>query len=274
MARYKYKWIRLTPRELQKCFDFSVESAGTQQAIEFGQSTTAERKLKEIARDNLIGKMAEVAVVKMLKEDFGIDVPLDFDVYDRGKWDDNDIVINGWNIDIKSTRIGHWLLIEWNKLVFRQKKGKLPHAFFMCKTDWNMDKDLPLGTVQLVGSISLGKLKQGSPNVLTLRKGENIPQTRVRLQADNFAVEFKNLNHDWETIINYMLNNPPPNLSDYPNPYTSQTTPQHKNTKTNRPNNNLDVSKDISKVVNDVLGNKTSKSKTSIFEKLKNLFRK
>ena len=29
-------------------------------------------------------------------------VPLDFEVYERGKWDDNDMVINGWNIDIKS----------------------------------------------------------------------------------------------------------------------------------------------------------------------------
>lgn len=129
------KIIILTAEELALCKDFSIKSANSQQAIEFGQSDTKARGVSEIARDNLIGKMAEVAFSRMLKEDFDIDVPLDFEIYARGKWDDNDIEINGWNIDIKSTRIGHWLLIEWSKLNFRQKQGKLPHAFFMCKTD-------------------------------------------------------------------------------------------------------------------------------------------
>lgn len=234
----KYKTVTLTKEEMQRCIDFSNRSAQSQQAIEFGQSTTAERKVKEIARDNLIGKMAEVAVAKMLLQDFGIDIPLDFGVYDRGIWDDNDIVINGWNIDIKSTRIGHWLLIEWSKLNFRQKQGELPHTFFMCKTAWDMEKDEPLGDVLLVGSISCGRLKKGYPNVLSLKKGEYIPHTKTKLQADNFAVEFDNLNHDWNTVINYMLHNPPPDLSNYPNPYTGETFPQYKNASSKDANNN------------------------------------
>ena len=165
----------------------------------------------------------------MLKEDFDIDIPLDFNVYARGKWDDNDMVINGWNIDIKSTRIGHWLLIEWSKLNFRQKQGELPHAFFMCKTEWDMDKDEPVGTVDLVGSISLNKLKAGAPHIHTIRKGEFLPDTHTRLQADNFGVRFRNLNHKWSEVIPYILEHEPPTLDNYPNPYTGEIVPQYQN---------------------------------------------
>ena len=225
------KVITLTAEELEKCKDFSIRSAKSQQQIEFGQHDTKARSVSEIARDNLIGKMAEVAFARMLKEDFGIDIPLDFNVYARGKWDDNDLVINGWNIDIKSTRIGHWLLIEWSKLNFRQKQGELPHAFFMCKTAWDIEKDEPLGTVELVGSISLNKLKAGVPNVRTIRKGEYLPGTKTRLQADNFGVEFRHLNGDWKEVIEYIVGNPPPDLSNYPNPYTGEVMPQYQQIK-------------------------------------------
>lgn len=86
--RKAYKTITLTKEELEKCKAFSEKSAKTQQPIEFGQSDTVARKRAEIARDTLIGKMAEVAFARMLKEDFNLDVPLDFEVYARGKWDD------------------------------------------------------------------------------------------------------------------------------------------------------------------------------------------
>lgn len=223
----QYKTITLTAEELQKSKDFSVRSAQTQQAIEFGQSDTKARDISEIARDNMIGKMAEIAFSRMLKEDFNIEIPIDFEVYERGKWDDNDMIINGWNIDIKSTRIGHWLLIEWSKLNFRQKQGKLPHAFFMCKTQWDTEHDAPLGTVELVGSISLNRLVANQPHVHSIRKGERLPGTRAFLQADNFGVKFEYLNSNWNEVINYILENPAPDLSMYPNPYTGKTMPQH-----------------------------------------------
>lgn len=219
--------IFLSQEELDKCWQFSLDSAGSQQGIEFGQSDTDVRKTSEIARDNLIGKMAEVAISKMLKEQFNLEIPLDFEVYSRGKWDDNDVEINGWHIDVKSTRIGHWLLIEWNKLNFRQKQGELPHAFFMCKTDWDMKVDVPKGSVDLVGCISTTKLKAGMPHVRVLRKGDYIPGTHTRLQADNFGVEFNDLQKDWKVIIEYMLHNSPPDLSEYPNPYTGKTQQQY-----------------------------------------------
>ena len=223
------KVITLTAEEMSLCKEFSINSAKTQQEIEFGQSDTIPREVEEIARDNLIGKMAEVAFSRMLKKNFNIEIPVDFNIYERGKWDDNDIIINGWNIDIKSTRIGHWLLIEWSKLDFRQKQGKLPHAFFMCKTRWNMESDEPTGEVELVGSISLNKLKANESKVVTLKKGQYIPRTRTRLQADNFGVLFEKLNRNWDEVIGYILHHSPPDISDYPNPITGETIPQYVN---------------------------------------------
>lgn len=76
--------IVLTDDEMEKCREFSRISAVSQQAIEFGQYTTKARSEKEIARDNLFGKIAEVAFNKMMKENYEIDVPLDFYYYPRG----------------------------------------------------------------------------------------------------------------------------------------------------------------------------------------------
>ena len=80
-----YLTIALSEDEMNKCKEFSLKSAMTQQAVEFGQKNTKPRDTKEIARDNMIGKMAEVAVNKMLRRDFGIHYPVNFDIYGRGE---------------------------------------------------------------------------------------------------------------------------------------------------------------------------------------------
>ena len=211
------KTIVLSEYDMQRCLSFSKESAESQQAIEFGQSDTVPRKTAEIARDNLIGKMAEVAVSRMLREDFGVHFTVNFDIYPRGEWDDFDVQINGWNIDIKSTRTGQWLLFEVDKLRMRQnqKYNNLPDAIFMCRTPWNRETDEPKGEVELIGAVSLKVLLSGNPKVKRLKKGDCIPNTRARLQAENYGIHFRNLNSDWDSIIPYMLKNSPPDTSAY-----------------------------------------------------------
>ena len=212
-----YKTIVLTPDEMKKCRDFSVKSAESQQEIEFGQKDTKPRSTQEIARDNLIGKMAEAAVSRMLREEYSIHVPVNFEIYPRGEWDDCDVQIKAWNIDIKSTRSGHWLLFETSKLRMRQNQAinNLPDAVFMCRTLWNRDDDSPEGSVELIGTINLQTLVSNNSIVKHLKKGDFIPNTKTKLQADNLAVEFDDLNHDWNQIIQYMLKNSPPDTSSY-----------------------------------------------------------
>lgn len=215
--------VTLLQSELELCLKFSYKCAEEQQAIEFGQSDTAPRNNAEIGRDNLIGKIGEVAFASMVKQRYGIDLPLDFEYYPRGQWDGQDTVINKWKVDIKATRQGgKWMLIEWSKINFRQKDSDLPHMFVMASTKWDRKTDVPTGQVDLVGCASILRLKRGGENTLILRKGEKIPGTSTKLQADNYAVHFDHLEHDWDKILNYILTHTPPSLDSYPNPYTGK----------------------------------------------------
>lgn len=212
--------ITLSREDIERCVEFSNRCAVNQQRIEFGQSDTQKRSLSETGRDNLIGKIAEIAFAKMMWQRYGITVSLDFDLYPRGEWDKDDTTINGWSIDVKGTREGgQWLLVEWNKLAFRRDEKKLPHLFVMASVGWDRQKDCPAGTVDLKGFVPLNQLRPGVKNTLVLRKGDFIPQTRTRLQADNYAIHFSNLMTNWDQVINWVRNNAPPNTDKYPNPY-------------------------------------------------------
>ena len=219
--------IVLTDAEMDKCREFSRISAASQQAIEFGQHTTKARPEKEIARDNLIGKMAEVAFSKMMKENYGIDVPLDFNYYPRCQWDGQDAEINGWRIDVKGTRSGgRWMLIEWNKLDFRQRDNNLSHLFVMFTVDWDRSADQPTGEVSYQGAASLAKLKESVPTTVVLRKGAVIPGTQTHLQADNYGIRFGDLYKHLNHLVKFLLKAPTEqSLTDnYKNPYTGETT--------------------------------------------------
>lgn len=221
------KRMKLSPEELEKCREFSMRSASSQQAIEFGQHTTKARSVEEIARDNLIGKIAEVAFSKMLKENYQIDVPLDFNYYPRGKWDDQDAKINGWRIDVKGTRQGgKWMLIEWNKLDFRQQDNNLSHLYFMFTVDWNRYTDQPTGYVSYEGAVSLRKLNDACTTTRVLRKGAFLPGKNIRLQADNYGILFDDLYKDLDRLVDYMTKNTPPQAwsDNYKNPYSKKTT--------------------------------------------------
>jgi len=215
--------ITLSPKELAMCHEFSFECAKNQQPIEFGQSDTTARGVIEIGRDNYIGKIAEVAFSKMMKESFNIDIPLDFNYYPRREWDNQDAEINGWLIDIKGTRQGgKWMLVEWSKLDFRQREKKLSHLYVMASVNWNRKTDTPTGEVDLVGCATIRKLIRDTPKTKVLLKGEYIPGTKTPLQADNYAIAFNDLENDWNMVIKYICNHSPPSTATYPNPYTGQ----------------------------------------------------
>lgn len=217
--------VRLNEQEFEQCLVFARTCALNQQRIEFGQTDTVPRGTSEISRDNMIGKMAEVAFAKMLREWYGIIVELDFNYYPRGKWDDQDASINNWMIDVKATRKGgHWMLIEWSKLNFRQKQNKLSHLYVMASVAWDRTQDLPRREVDIVGCASINKLIPGIEKTVVLRKGECIPNTNTVLQADNYGIKFDDLESDWDKVISYVLRHQPPDTSEYPNPFTGRPT--------------------------------------------------
>lgn len=205
--------ILLNDHEFKKCKEFSIKSAKDQQRIEFGQSDTQQRTVNEIAKDNFIGKSAEIAFAKMIKEKFEYHIDLDFNYYPRGAWDKEDCIINGWKIDIKSSKAGKWLLIEFNKIEFRVKHNELPHLFIFAVNEWKDNK--PTNKVQLMGIAFLKHLRKDKEHTLILKKGDLIPNTNTRLQADNFAIHSDHLFKKWDEIIEYILSNKPPDISDY-----------------------------------------------------------
>lgn len=175
--------IRITETQLAKCKEFSEESAKQQQQKEFGQSDIPKRCTKEVARDNLIGKIAEVAFANFLNSKYNISIDLDFNYYPRNIWDDDDASINGWKIDIKGTRQGgKWMLIEWNKLLFRKKEAKLPHLFVMLSVGWDRKADEPTGVADLQGYFPTRRLALGDEVASVLKKGSYLPNTQCRLQ--------------------------------------------------------------------------------------------
>lgn len=199
----------LTEGEMNECTIFSERCAENQQEIEFGEEDTNPRTPEEIARDNLIGKIAEVGFKKLMERDYNIFVNLDFEYYPRGVWDKQDAIINGWRIDVKGTRSGgKWLLIEWNKLKFRKKENLLSHFYIMASVGWNRECDKPDGKVDIIGYSTLGQLKIGYPGTMVLDKNDLIPNTKTHLQSKNFARKFDNLENNWDKFANIVRKTP------------------------------------------------------------------
>lgn len=202
--------IKLSNEEIEFCLEFSKKCAKNQQDIEFGQHDTKARSKSEIARDNLIGKLAEVAFASFLQKNYNITAQLDFEYYPRGVWDGQDVEINSWRIDVKGTRPGaEWLLVEWNKLNFRKKENRPSHVYVMAIVGWDRKNDIPNGEVELIGYAYLEQLNNNISGTYILRKGKKLPGKNVYLQADNYGIPFRLLKKDWSALINKMQSSSP-----------------------------------------------------------------
>ena len=182
--------IRLSDYEKLISALFANAVADHQHGNEFG-AQTAERTHKETAHDTIIGKHGELAFARFLQKEFGLHLPVNFQIYPITEGDDADFTLNGWNMDIKATEKGR------NLLVTAEKANNDPADVYVVCT---VDRDH--GTVDLKGCISVEKLKQRP----ILKAGQCIPNTSCRLQADNYCVPFTEL-HDLKDAVGYMTRN-------------------------------------------------------------------
>ena len=213
--------VSLDKDELLRCWDFSTQSALHQQAVNFGQLDGADRPLRRIAENNMTGKIGELAVQKFLALK-GIQTSLDFNIYERGQWDDNDIVYRGWAIDVKCTScVSRNFLIEWHKLQFRFDEGKLPHFFLMTQmTDqapiWGQDPFPERFRVRLIGYADTRVLQESAKDVLVLNRGDVIPRSNgAPLEAKNFCIPFEKLNTDWNSFAEQLAKEDPFSFEEY-----------------------------------------------------------
>ena len=223
--------IVLTGDEINRCIRFAGQAALNQQRIEFGQSDTDERSIPAMIVDTAVGKVGEAAFAKYCREYHGIIVNLDFNIYERGIWDDQDALINDWRIDIKSTKSGSkWLLVDWNKLSFRKHDQQLAHLYIMVTVGFRPSyrgsvNGTLTGEAFLHGGVFLDQLKhpQNKDSICrVLYKGDCIPNTSAKLQADNYGVFFKDL-LSMEQVMRYIQNSCPPDTDCYTDPYDYET---------------------------------------------------
>lgn len=185
--------VKLSVEEINLCKEFSSESAKSQREAQFGGSQKFNRAVDKIARDTLIGKLAEVAFSKFFNERFGVTINLDFNIYPRGSWDDFDVIINGNLIDIKATKSGgKWLLIEASKLEFRKKEGRLPHSFIHSVTEWNRIDDMFAG----IGGFRFASEGLGIETVYA----NDIDQACKKTYDKNFSQPFLDNDDIWNVI--------------------------------------------------------------------------
>jgi len=193
MAVIKFK-IDLTAEEQKQCRDFAEESAKTQREYRSGGSQV--RKIYLIISDTRRGKVAEVASKKFLEQSpLNIEaIELDFNIYPRGIWDDQDFIFNGKKVAIKSAKwFSRWLLLESKDI----NRGDL-YDYYILVT---VDKDFTEGT--LMGWASKDEILN-DPKTLKLKRGKPIPRTETPLDADNHARHSNDLHNseeDWSRLV-------------------------------------------------------------------------
>ena len=156
--------VELSGYQVQKCKRFAEESAKSQQRYEFGNHQTEERSYEKIYSDTLTGKIAEVAVVEFFRAEYGLHLPVNFEVYPRGEWDDQDIEVKGLTIDVKGSNGGKWLLFEQSKYKFRREEKTVPDMIIFCRCFGS--------AVKIAGCISENRLfNPDGQNVLYTKMG-------------------------------------------------------------------------------------------------------
>lgn len=97
--------------EVWGCYEFAQRMVGCH-----NPHMIMTRKDWEIFRDDLRGKLGEIAVRKYITENIPgaqFDADIDYSATPRGQWDNMDLVVNGKNISVKSVKgKSRFLMIE------------------------------------------------------------------------------------------------------------------------------------------------------------------
>ena len=105
--------VGVSPRDVWRCYEFARDMQG-----HHNNTLIMQRSSQQIFRDDLRGKLAEIAVKKYLERQNHNVGELDFEIYDLGTWDRDDIVVdNSVHVSVKSSgENANYLLIETNRV--------------------------------------------------------------------------------------------------------------------------------------------------------------
>lgn len=157
MRGYKWRTVELDFEDYALCLDFALAQHfrgyvlsdwGTARQREFGQKVTNWVK----------GQLAEVAVKKFLKKEFGIEVELDFRIYEKIVPQDIIGVIESGKkreprigIGIKSSKPkSAYLVLGENEVILAERRSDV---YILCRPDIPDDHLLRLGRDQIVEAV-------------------------------------------------------------------------------------------------------------------------
>lgn len=186
----------LTPFECYIADDFAKKIVGNIDQRDFMDSRNIQRSKDKLFEDSSKGKKAEIFMYNTLMKN-GISCSIDFDIYKKGIGDDGDIIANNKKIDIKaSSKNAKCLMIEERRIKIWEDSLNSPQC--VCMISVENDK-----CEYLFGCTYFIFKKKAT----LLKRGENIPNTKIPLKASNYVLFFNDLDHNIDSFINYIKKN-------------------------------------------------------------------
>jgi hypothetical protein len=201
--------VSISQNDFERCRAFSEEMGRLNQAYEFNNATTARRPPSEVARDNLIGKVAECAVRKLLSA-IGLPVSaVDFTIIGENQRDAGDLTVNGKTISVKATEKGKYLLVHEQQL-----RWDISDLYILCKATNGRSVEL-LGYAikkDLINEDRISDWKNKSCDIELIlggvaklvRESKSLPGKSFKMQATNLYIESGSLRHDWFQIKRFL----------------------------------------------------------------------
>jgi len=174
--------MKMTATEIFFARTFATKIFGHIDGRNFHDSRNATRTQKKQMEDNIRGKLGEMAVANYIGL-MGIPSLMDFEIYDsKGKGDDFDVIANGKAIDVKVSKPNsRCLMVERKKWESWHSRKHFPDYLSMVSvTGDNMKYE-----VNYMFGITWEKFKDKSK---LYERGDDIPNTRYPLEADNYIV--------------------------------------------------------------------------------------
>lgn len=177
-----------------------------EKARSFAKNISVHKHKESLFLGHFTGKLGEIAVQKFFNH-YGINVTLDFNIYDTGHWDNNDIHFHGWDIDVKCFHdTSSTFYIDFNKLNFREKDAQLPHYFVITRHADVFDiNNLPLKiNIEVCGYFDVRNFWKDEDNITIVHTGDVLPGTHKRAKGEYYVVRMDALKNDWNTWIQKM----------------------------------------------------------------------
>ena len=183
----------LTPFECKIAEDFANKIVDNIDQRDFMDGRNTHRSKEKLFEDSSKGKKAEIFIFNVLGDN-GIKAEVDFNIYKKGIGDNGDVIANNKSIDVKaSSPRARCLMIEEKRVQIWDNTDKAPNC--LCMVAVNGD------TCEYLFGIGYKSFRKKAK---LIKRGENIPNTKVPLKASNYVLERSECGSNIESLVRYI----------------------------------------------------------------------